>query len=212
MSTHTISSIETLREIYGSPPPDSLAVRCVLPDLDTHHRAFIALSPFLVIASADAQGMTDVSPRGDLPGFVAVLDALTLLIPDRPGNKKLVTLSNIVENPHVALIFFVPGRVDSLRVNGQAQITTDPTLLAPLAVQGKPPKSGLVVTVTQAWLHCGKALIRSQLWESEAQVAPDALPTLGQMIADQIVGVDAAAADARLEQANKTRLWGEPSA
>ena len=102
--------------------------------------------------------------------------------------------------------------VDSLRVNGQAQITTDPTRLAPLAVQGKPPKSGLVVTVTQAWLHCGKALIRSQLWEPEAQVAPDALPTLGQMSADQIGGVDAVAVDARLEQANKTRLWGEPSA
>jgi uncharacterized protein len=212
MSAQTISSIETLREVYGSPPPDSLAIRCVLSSLDTHHRAFIALSPFLVLASADAQGMTDVAPRGDLPGFVAVLDEHTLLIPDQPGNKKLVTLSNIIENPHVALIFFVPGRVDSLRVNGQAQITTDLTLLAPLAVQGKPPKSGLVVAVTQAWLHCGKALIRSQLWEPEAQVAPDALPTLGQMIADQIGGVDAAATDARLEQANKTRLWGEPSA
>jgi hypothetical protein len=120
--------------MYGSPAADSLAVRCVLPGLDQHHRAFIALSPFLVIASADAQGMTDVSPRGDLPGFVAVLDEHTLLIPDRPGNKKLVTLSNIVENANIALIFFVPGRVDSLRVNGQAQITTDPMLLAPLAV------------------------------------------------------------------------------
>lgn len=207
MSAHAISSIETLREIYGSPPPDSLAARCVLPGLDTHHRAFIALSPFLVMASADAQGMPDVSPRGDLPGFVAVLDEHTLLIPDRPGNKKLVTLSNIVENSHVALIFFVPGRVDSLRVTGQAQITTDPTLLAPLAVQGKPPKSGLVVTVVHAWLHCGKALIRSRLWEPEAQVAPDALPTLGQMVADQIVGVDAATADAQLENAIKTRLW-----
>ena len=211
MSAHAISSIETLREVYGSPPPDSLAVRCVLPGLDTHHRAFIALSPFLVLASADAQGMPDVSPRGDLPGFVAVRDEHTLLIPDRPGNKKLVTLSNIVENPHVALIFFVPGRVDSLRVTGQAQITTDPTLLAPLAVQGKPPKSGLIVTVAHAWLHCGKALIRSRLWEPEAQVAPDALPTLGQMVADQIVGVDAATADAQLENAIKTRLWGEPS-
>jgi len=210
MSTHTISSIESLRATYGSPPADSLAVRCVLPGLDQHHRAFIALSPFLVIASADAQGLTDVSPRGDLPGFVAVLDEHTLLIPDRPGNKKLVTLSNIVENPNIALIFFVPGRVDSLRVNGKAHITTDPTLLAPLAVQGKPPKSGLVVAVVQAWLHCGKALIRSRLWEPEAQVAPDALPTLGQMLADQIAGVDAATADARLEHGNKTRLWGEP--
>jgi PPOX class probable FMN-dependent enzyme len=210
MSSHSISTLEKLREVYGSPPADSLAVRCVLPSLDKHHRAFIALSPFLVLASADAQSMTDVSPRGDLPGFVVVHDEHTLLIPDRPGNKKLVTMSNIVENPSVALIFFVPGRTDSLRVNGKAHITTNPALLAPLAVQGKIPKSGLVVEVEQAWLHCGKALIRSKLWESEAQVASDALPTPGQMLADQIAGLDAAATDARLESGNKNRLWGEP--
>jgi PPOX class probable FMN-dependent enzyme len=154
--------------------------------------------------------MPDVSPRGDLPGFVAVLDEHTLVLPDRPGNKKLVTLSNIVENPHVALIFFVPGRIESLRVTGTAQITTDPTLLASLEVQGKKPRSGLVVRVEQAWLHCGKALLRSRLWASEAHVAPEVLPTLGQMLADQIAGLDAAVADARLESANQNRLWGEP--
>jgi uncharacterized protein len=207
MRSDTISGLEELREIYGSPSADSLAVRCVPPTLDQHHRAFIALSPFLVMASADAQGRTDVSPRGDLPGFVAVRGEHTLLIPDRPGNRKLVTLSNIVENPHVALIFFVPGRVDSLRVNGQARITADPALLAPLAVQGKSPQSALVVAVEQAWLHCGKALIRSQLWEPGAQVGPDALPTLGCMLADQIASVDAAEADARLESGYRNRLW-----
>lgn len=210
MSIHTVSTVTELRAIYGTPPPNSLAVRCVLPHLDEHHRAFIALSPFVVIASADARGLPDVSPRGDLPGFVAVPDDHTLLLPDRPGNKKLLTLSNILENPNVALIFLVPGREDSLRVNGRAQITMDPTLLAPLAVQGKDPRSGLIVTVEQAWLHCGKALIRSRLWEAEAHVAPDALPTLGKMLADQIAGVDAAEADARLENANKNKLWGEP--
>jgi uncharacterized protein len=210
MSIHTVSTVTELRTVYGTPPPNSLAVRCVLPRLDEHHRAFIALSPFVVIASADAQGFPDVSPRGDLPGFVAVPDDHTLLLPDRPGNKKLLTLSNVLENPNVALIFLVPGREDSLRVNGRAQITTDPTLLAPLAVQGKDPRSGLIVTVEQAWLHCGKALIRSRLWEAEAHVAPDALPTLGKMLADQIAGVDAADADARLENANKNKLWGEP--
>lgn len=208
--THTISTPTALRELYGTPSPDSLATRCVLAGLDKHHRAFIALSPFLVLASVDAHGMPDVSPRGDLPGFVAVLDEHTLVLPDRPGNKKLVTLSNIVENPHVALIFFVPGRIESLRVTGTAQITTDPTLLASLEVQGKKPRSGLVVRVEQAWLHCGKALVRSRLWESEAHVAPEALPTLGQMLADQIAGLDAAVADARLENANQNRLWGEP--
>jgi PPOX class probable FMN-dependent enzyme len=211
MSTQTVSSVAELRTIYGTPPADSLAVRCVLPHLDKHHRAFIALSPFVVIASADVHGLPDVSPRGDLPGFVAVLDDHTLLLPDRPGNKKLLTLSNILENPNVAVIFFVPGRDDSLRVNGRAQITTDPTLLAPLAVQGKSPRSALLVTVEQAWLHCGKALIRSRLWAPEAKVAPDALPTLGKMLADQIAGVDAEKADARLENANKNKLWGEPT-
>jgi uncharacterized protein len=142
---------------------------------------------------------------------VATLDDQTLLLPDRPGNKRLLTLTNVLDNPNVALSFFVPGREDSLRVNGRATITTDPTLLAPLAVQGKIPRSALLVTVEQAWLHCGKALIRSRLWESEAKVSPDVLPTLGKMLADQISGVDAARAEARLENANKNKRWGEAS-
>jgi PPOX class probable FMN-dependent enzyme len=209
MTMHTVSTSAALREIYGTPRPDSYAVHCVLPHLDKHHRAFIALSPFLVIASADAQGRPDVSPRGDLPGFVAVLDEHTLVIPDRPGNKKLITLSNMLANPEVALLFCVPGRVETLRITGKVEITTDATLLVPLAVQGHVPQSGVVVTVAYAWLHCGKALIRSRLWDHEAQVAPDALPTLGCMVADQIPGVKAADADARLESANQTKLWGE---
>lgn len=188
----------------------SLADRCVLTSLDKHHRAFIALSPFIIIASTDAQGMPGVSPRGDPPGFVTVLDEQTLLIPDRPGYQKLLTLNNIMENPNIALLFFIPGWVDTLRLTGEARVTEDPTVLAPLAVQGQIPKTALVVTVEQAWLHCGKALIRSRLWEQEAQVAPDALPTLGQMCAAQIAGLDADEADARIESNNNHRLWGEP--
>lgn len=211
MSPQMISSVNELRAIYGTPPADSLGVRCVLPRLDRHHRAFVALSPLVIIASADAEGAPDVSPRGDLPGFVVVMNDNTLLLPDRPGNKKLVTLTNILENPKVALIFFVPGRDDSLRVNGSALISSEPSLLARLAVQGKNPRSALVVTVEQAWLHCGKALIRSRLWNEHAKVPPNALPTLGTMLADQISGVDATKADARLEKANTERLWGEPT-
>ena len=211
MSTETVSALSELRMLYGTPPVDSLAVRCVLPHLDKHHRAFISLSPFVVIGSTDAQGSSDVSPRGDLPGFVAVLDDHTLLLPDRPGNKKLVTLGNILENSSVAFIFFVPGRNESLRVNGRAKITTDSALLGPLSVQGKSPRSAMIVTVEQAWFHCGKALIRSRLWDTEAKVTLDALPTLGKMLADQIGGVDAAQADARLEDANKNKLWGDVS-
>jgi uncharacterized protein len=209
MDAHTVSTVAKLREIYGPLPAESLAVRCVLSHLDKHHRTFIALSPFVVIASTNAQGSTDVSPRGDLPGFVIARDDRTLFLPDRPGNKKLETLQNVLENSNVALIFFVPGRNDTLRVNGRALITTDPAVLGQLAVQGKSPPSALVVTVEQAWLHCGKALIRSRLWDPKTQVAPDALPTMGKMLADQVAGVDAAETDARLESANKNRLWAE---
>jgi uncharacterized protein len=211
MPMHTISDVAALRALYPPPAANSMATRCVFQQLDPHHRAFIALSPFLTIASSDRSGGPDVSPRGDLPGFVAVLDAHTLVVPDRPGNKKMLTLINILENPSVALIFFVPGRTESLRVNGKARITSDPALLAPLAVQRKAPLSGLAVTVDLAWLHCGRALIRSRLWNMDAQAAPDALPTLGQMLADQIAGVDAAEAEARLEKANGALLWGEPA-
>jgi PPOX class probable FMN-dependent enzyme len=209
MSAHAVSTVAGLRAIYPPPPANSLATRCVLQHLDRHHRAFIAVSPFLTIASADQHGAPDVSPRGDLPGFVTVLDARTLVIPDRPGNKKLLTLTNIIENPSIALIFFVPGRTESLRVNGRAHITTDPTRLASLVVQGKPPLSALVVAVESAWLHCGRALIRSRLWDASSHVEPNALPSLGQMLAEQIDGLAAADAEARLEKANGPMLWHE---
>ena len=144
-------------------------------------------------------------------GFVAVPDAHRLVIPDRPGNKKLLTLTNVLENPAVALLFFVPGRTESLRVTGTVRVTTDPALLAPLSVQGKMPRSGLIVAVALAWLHCGRALIRSKLWEADSRVGADALPSLGSMLADQIAGVEAAEAEARLAKANGALLWGEPA-
>ena len=211
MTGDTIDSADALRELYPD-PPSPLAVKAVLSRLDRHHRAFIALSPFVVLGSADARGQPDVSPRGDLPGFVQVLDERTLLLPDRPGNSKLLTMGNLVENPQISLLFLVPRRDETLRVTGQAAITTDPVLLTPSAVQGHAPKSGLVITVEQAWLHCGKALIRSRLWNPEARVEPDALPSLGRMLADQVAGVDPDDAHARVEQTNRTRLWGEPGA
>lgn len=209
IDTHGIDTLAGLRDIYGPRPANSLATRIVFPQLHRHHRAFIALSPFLVIASADRRGVPDVSPRGDLPGFVAVLDDRTLVIPDRPGNKKLLTTTNVLENPAISLIFFVPGRTESLRVNGRAQITTDPEPLGSLAAYGKPPQSGLVVAVEFAWLHCGRALIRSRLWEPDAYAAADALPTLGSMIAEEICDIDVNETEARLERANTTLLWGE---
>jgi uncharacterized protein len=207
-----VETLTGLREIYGPLPANSMAARIVFPQLHHHHRAFIALSAFLVIASANRHGAPDVSPRGDLPGFVAVLDDRTLVIPDRPGNKKLLTLTNVLENPRISLIFFVPGRTETLRINGRASITTDPDLLKSLAVHRKPPRSGLTVIVETAWLHCGRALIRSRLWQGDARAAHDALPTLGAMIAEEIGGIEVDEAEARLEKANTKLLWDEPAA
>jgi uncharacterized protein len=209
MNAHGVASLSELRQLYGPLPEQSLARRIIFRKLHRHHRGFIALSPFVVIASANRDGEPDVSPRGDLPGFAAVLDDGTIVLPDRPGNKKLMTLTNVLENSAVSLIFFVPGRTESLRINGRGQITTDAALLAPLAVYGKPPQTALVVTVERAWLHCGRALIRSRLWEPGSYPVADALPSLGAMIAEQIGDISAEEAEAKLERANTVLLWGE---
>lgn len=200
-----------LRALYGE--PSELAVKKELTQLDRHCRAFIALSPFLVIGSAAADGSADVSPRGDAPGFVQVRDDRTLVLPDRVGNRRIDTLRNIAENPNVALIFFVPGIAETLRVNGKAAVTTDPAVLAPLAAQGKLPVSALVVTIEQAFLQCAKALIRSKLWDASAQVDRKVLPPLGTIIADQASGkagaapVDPVKAEALVQEGYRTRLY-----
>ncbi len=179
----SITSKQELRAFFGE--PGERARKKEIAQLDVHCRNFIALSPFLVIGSARPDG-TDVSPKGDAPGFVAVLDDKTLVIPDRPGNNRVDTMQNILESPHVGLIFFVPGIKETLRVNGRASITIDPELLGPLAVKGKVPRTGLVVKVDEAFLHCPKALIRSDLWNPEAHAPPGSFPSIGQVIADQI--------------------------
>ncbi len=167
MTQATITDKAVLRDHYGE--PGKLSTGKTLARLDKHCRDFIAASPFLVIGSSGAGG-GDVSPKGDAPGFVAVLDNSTLLIPDRRGNNRLDTLDNVLENPCVAMIFFVPGMNETLRVNGRASITTDPALLEPLAVRGKVPRSGILVAVDEAFLHCAKALIRSKLWDPATQI------------------------------------------
>lgn len=200
-----ITETDTLRDLYGE--PSDLVQRKELPKLDKHCRHFISLSPFLVLATAGADGSADASPRGDAPGFVAVLDDRTLLIPDRRGNKRIDSLRNVVANPQAGLIFFVPGVNETLRVNGRAEITTDQALLEPLAVQGKVPESGLLLHVEEAYLHCAKALIRSKLWDPESQIDRKTLPSLGRMIADQIEGVDADEADDYVEESYRNRLY-----
>ncbi len=199
-----IRSEDELRDLYGS--PSERAVRKQMATLDQHCRTFIAHSPFLVLGTGGADGSLDVSPKGDAPGFVAVLDDRTLLLPDRPGNNRLDGLRNLVQNPHVGLIFFIPGVQETLRVNGRGRITTDEALLAPLAVQGRLPRTGLIVAVEEVYLHCAKALIRSQLWDPARQVERSKLPSLGKMLADQI-GMDVAESERMTEESIRNRLY-----
>lgn len=205
MTQNTISNPQQLRDTYGE--PGDLARRKELSRLDPHCRRFIQASPFLVIATADDNGKCDASPRGDAPGFVAIVDDHTLIIPDRPGNRRTDTLSNILSTAQVGLIFFVPGMNETLRINGSATITTDMALLEPLAVRGKVPISGIVVNVEEAFLHCAKALIRSNLWNPEKHIERSSFPSLGRMIADQVEGVDAEAAEQVVQESIEKRLY-----
>lgn len=194
-----------LRAHYGEPNPRARAKQ--LARLDRHARHFIGLSPLVVIASSDASGRSDASPRGDAPGFVAVADDSTLVIPDRPGNRRVDTLSNVTENPHVGLLFMVPGLDETLRVNGRARITTDVSVLTPLAVRGKVPGAGLIVAIESAYFHCGKALIRARLWHEDAKVDRSQFPSLGRVLAEQIGDMEVADSETAIEQGYRTKLY-----
>src|SRR6185437_9033355 len=205
-SVSIVEDIREIREIYGE--PSERVIKKQLPRLEKHSRAFIAMSPFLVMATCDAEGRCDASPKGDGPGFVTVVDDQTLLIPDRLGNNRVDTIGNILQHPQVGLIFLVPGIRETLRVNGRAQITTDPELLASTEVNGKLPRSGILVTADEVYFHCGKALIRSDLWNPEKHVARTAFPSLGIVIADQIgQRVEPKEAERVLEENYRTRLY-----
>jgi uncharacterized protein len=200
-----IDSLQHLREIYGEPMERS--VKKQLNRFDRYCRNFIALSPFLVIGSSDPAGRCDASPKGDLPGFVRVIDDTTLLIPDRLGNNRIDTLGNLLARPGVGLIFFVPGINETLRVNGRAKVTTEPELLEPLAVNGKVPRSGILVAAEEIYFHCGKALIRSDLWNPAKHVARGSWPSLGRIIAEQIGGMDPDEAERQTAESYRTRLY-----
>ncbi|MYC37593.1 MAG: pyridoxamine 5'-phosphate oxidase family protein [Chloroflexi bacterium] len=201
----TISNGGELRETYRPPAPR--AAQKVLDRLDEHCRNFIALSPFCVLSTSNADGQPDASPRGDPPGFVRVVDERTLLLPDRPGNNQVDSLQNVVENPGVGLLFFVPGMNETLRVKGRAEIVTNEGLLEPMAVGGRAPLSGLKVTVEEAFLHCGRALLRGRIWDPSARIERSSYPSYGQVLADQIAGADAGRIDAEEEEANRERLY-----
>ena len=175
-----------LRSLF--PPTHPLAIRKCQNHLDKHAKDFVARSPFLCIGTQSPKGLADVSPRGDPRGFVKVLDDRTLLIPDRPGNNRLDTQTNILANPAVGLLFMIPGFDDTMRVNGTAQITRDPDLLALLAVNDRTPLVAIVVTVREVFLHCAKAFRRSKLWDFSQIQDRSAMPSLVNIILDQTTG------------------------
>jgi PPOX class probable FMN-dependent enzyme len=172
-----------LRALIGE--PSTLALAKELGALDVHCRDFIARAPFLLLATSNAAGRCDVSPKGDGPGFVLVLDEHRLLIPDRPGNKRLDGMRNLLENPHVGLIFLVPGVEETLRVNGRAWIVRDEDLLARCEVRGKVPSLGIGVEVEEAFIHCAKAFKRSGLWEPARWPDLNGLASPAEMLHDQ---------------------------
>lgn len=211
MTTHPfrqiVSSPRELRQIVGE--PSELARQKQLPALDVHCRAFIGRSPFLLLATANGAGQCDVSPKGDVAGFVLVLDDRHLLIPDRPGNRRLDGMGNLLENPHVGLIFFIPGKEETLRVNGRAWIVRDEDLLERTAVRGRRPALAIGVEVEECFLHCAKAFKRSRLWDPDQWPDQTGLASAAQMFLDQAkpAGMTVEQMERRLEDGYQTRLY-----
>lgn len=201
-----VKNREELGTLYKEPSEG--AVRKELKGLDFHCRGFLAKSPFVLIGSSDDKGNADVTPKGDKPGFVAILDDNTIAIPDRPGNNRLDTLENILVNPAVGLLFLIPGMNETLRINGDARITTDNALRERLAVDGRLPISVIVVTVKAAYMHCAKAFMRSELWKPESWIDRSTLPTLGAILKDQLALADSVAkTDQWLDESYKKSMW-----
>ena len=180
---NSIKNETKLRTMYKN--PGDLAVKKSLSHLDKHLRHFINLSPFLVLSTVRPDGYCDASPRGDAPGFVRVLDDKNIFLPDRPGNNRLDSLTNILSNPGIGLLFMIPGLEETLRVNGKAHIISDITLLKPSIVHKKIPKSGLKITINECYIHCGKALRRSKIWNNETHIKKGTYPSIGKILVDQ---------------------------
>jgi PPOX class probable FMN-dependent enzyme len=201
-----VTDLAELRALVGE--PHELARKKQIDHLDVHCASFIAHAPFVLIATADAAGHCDVSPKGDAPGFVQVLDDHRLVIPDRPGNKRFDGMRNILENPHIGLLFLVPGRGETLRVNGRAALVRDPDLLARMEVMGKRPLLAIGVEVEEAFLHCAKAFKRSGLWEPERWPDLSDLASSACMFRDHsraAMSVEEMAA--RIDEGYRTRLY-----
>jgi PPOX class probable FMN-dependent enzyme len=202
---HRITTLEELDALYGAPVQAALAKE--IDYISEHYKAFIDQAPFVVVATVGPEGL-DCSPRGDPPGFVRVQDRKTVLIPDRRGNNRVDGLRNIVRDPRVSLLFLIPGIGTTVRINGTAEITTDPDLCAGFAMQGKLPKSVLVVTAERVYFQCPKALVRSRLWSKEAQISPSELPSTGEILQAITQGsIDGGAYDQAYPQRIKDTIY-----
>ncbi|MGA0533121.1 pyridoxamine 5'-phosphate oxidase family protein [Hansschlegelia sp. KR7-227] len=196
-----VTTLAQLEALYGAPGEASILKE--VAELTPEYRAIIAASPFATLATAGPEGL-DCSPRGDEPGFVRAVDGRTLVMPDRKGNERIDSLRNIVRDPRVALLFLVPGVGTTLRVNGRAAISVDAELLASFAVQGKAPRSAIVITVEAVYFQCARAVLRSHLWDAARHVAPESLPSPGRILA--------ALSGARLDDEAYDRAWPERAA
>ncbi|UQZ81566.1 Pyridoxamine 5'-phosphate oxidase [Paenibacillus konkukensis] len=176
-----ITGEEELRDLLGY--PSEVVARKAIGSLDDHCRDYIAKSPFLLVSTSDSEGRCDVSPRGDAPGFVLVLDGQRLVIPERPGNRRADSLRNIISNPQIGLIFLIPGLEETLRVNGRAYVTRDEELLQRMQAMGKSPQLGIGVVVEECYMHCAKAFKRSQLWRPESWLGRERLPVPARILA-----------------------------
>jgi PPOX class probable FMN-dependent enzyme len=205
MTAPEIADVADLRSRYREPTPAVL--HKARPVVDPAAADLIAASPFVVVATT-SDGGTDASPRGGPPGFVVTLDEHTIAFGDLAGNNRLDSYANIVEHPAVGLLFLVPGLEETLRVNGQARITTDPAVLDRTAVDGRRPKVAVVVDVDECYIHCGKAVRRSGIWDSSTWPAEDERPTAGEVIVSQFsLEVDPALIDADLDAGYRETLW-----
>ncbi len=180
--TNVITEESELRGIFGD--VSERAAKKQIDRLDVHCRAIIEKCPFILLGTSDTEGRCDVSPKGDYPGFVRVLDDKTIAIPDLPGNNRLDTLGNMVKNPQVGLIFMIPGMNDTLRINGKVQLVRDDELLESMAYEGKLPKLAIVVHVQEVFTHCPKAFVRSKLWSDEYRIDRSELPSFGEILRD----------------------------
>ncbi|MBV9346802.1 MAG: pyridoxamine 5'-phosphate oxidase family protein [Pseudolabrys sp.] len=180
-NSHVVESVAQLESLYGEPMPTALAKE--IDHISQGYRALIEAAPFVIIATSGPDGL-DCSPKGDMPGFVRIVDERTVMIPDRPGNNRLDGFKNLMTDPRIALLFLIPGVGETLRINGRGQVSVDPALRESFAVNGKPARAVLIVTIETIFFHCSKAIMRGKLWDAKAQIDRKSLPSTGTIIAE----------------------------